>query len=143
MRASLAVMLIGATAFAAPVPKEAKKTPLDQLQGKWVLVSFDSGGGTQTPTGDFSSYTLTVDRGIISTASALATAYPPVPAKFDFKSDPMKMDMPFGGDKVIPGIIKIDGDRLDWCVAPAGSTRPTEFGGGDSRQHYIWKRVGK
>lgn len=141
MRTLLALALVGAGAFAAPVPKEAKKTPLDKLQGKWVIVSIDRGEGPIEPSGDFATYTLTVTGVNISTATALAPAYPKVSAKFDFESDPMTMIMPFGGDKVIPGIIKIDGDRLEWCYAPSGGAAPTEFQGSSDYTHIIWKRA--
>ena len=144
MRTLFVVLILAFPAVAAPIPKEAKRTPLEQLQGKWIIVSIDKGEGPIVPEGDFATYTLTIDGIHISTATAVSSAYPKVPAKFDFKSDPIKMDMPFGGDKVIPGIVKIDGDRLEWCHAPGGGgTRPTEFQGGDGHHYYIWKRAAK
>ena len=144
MRIPFAIMIFAFPAVAAPIPKETKKTPLDQLQGKWIIVSIDKGEGPIVPQGDFATYALTIDGVHISTATAMYSAYPRVPAKFDFKSDPIKMDMPFGGDKVIPGIVKIDGDRLEWCHAPGGGgTRPSKFQGGDGHHHYILKRTAK
>ena len=143
MRILLALAFFAAVASGAPVPKEAKLTPLDKIQGKWIIVSLDRGEGPIVPDGDFATYTLTIDGVTISTATASATAYPKVRAKFDLKSDPMTMTMPFGGDKVIPGIIKLEGDKLHWCHAQAGKERPTEFRGGNGDQYFIWKRPGK
>ena len=86
------------------------------MQGKWLIVSIDKGEGPIVPDGDFATYTLTIDGVHISTATAKSSAYPRVPAKFDFKSDPIKMDIPFGGgrpsSKAVTATIIMSGSAL-------------------------------
>jgi len=76
MRTLFVTLIVAFPAVAAPVPKEAKKTPLEQLQGKWLIVSIDKGEGPIVPEGDFATYTLTIDGVHISTATTTSSAYP-------------------------------------------------------------------
>ena len=143
MRTILTLQLFAATALSAPVPADAKRTPLDKMQGKWIIVTLDRGEGPIEPTGDFASYTLTLDGDKLSTATAISPAYSKLPVTCDFKTDPMQIDVQFGGDSSLRGIFKFEKDRLHWCHAQAGKPRPTEFRGGAGDQYFIWKRAGK
>jgi uncharacterized protein (TIGR03067 family) len=142
MRTLLSLSLFTAIAFGAPVPPEAKKTPLDKMQGGWIIVSLDNGQGSIEPMGDFATYTLTIEGDKLSTRTTAAPAYRKLPVKCDFKSDPMQLNVQFG-DSSLPGIFKFDKDRLHWCHAQAGKPRPTEFRGGNGDQYFIWKRIEK
>ena len=74
MRTLFVVLILAFPVVAAPIPKEAKRTPLEQLQGKWIIVSIDKGEGPIVPEGDFATYTLTIDGIHISTATAMSSA---------------------------------------------------------------------
>ena len=143
MRTVLTLLLIAASGIAAPVPVEAKRTPLDKMLGEWIIVSIDNGQGPIEPTGDFATYTLTIEGDKLSTATTGAPAYQKLPVTCDFKTDPMQLSVQFGGDSSLAGIFKFEKDRLHWCHAQAGKPRPTEFKGGNGDQSFIWKRVGK
>ena len=143
MRTLLAIAIVIAPASAAPVPVEAKKTPLDAMQGMWIIVSLDRGDGPIIPNGDYASYTLTIERDKLSTRTDMSEAYSKLPVKCDFKTDPMQMNVQFGGDSNLAGIFKFEKDQLHWCHSQAGKPRPTEFRGGNGDQYFIWKRVGK
>ena len=143
MRTLLVLALLTAPAFAAPVPKEANRTPLDQIQGKWTIVTLDRGEGPIEPRGDFATCTLTIEGDKLSMATALAPLYDRLPLTCDFKVVPMQMDVRFGGDSSLPGIFKFEAGKLHWCHAQAGKSRPTEFKGGNGDQYFIWKRDGK
>ena len=145
MRLFLTNLLLCATGIAAPVPVEAKKTPLDKMQGKWIIVTVDRGNGPNAPMGDFATYTLTIEGNKLSTATTLAPAYDKLPVKCDFKTEPMRIDVQFGGDKTLPGIFKLDDGKLYWCHARPGEPRPTEFKG-DSEECitcFVWQRADK
>ncbi len=143
MRTLLMISLLAVSASAAPVPAEAKRTPLDKMQGTWLIVSLDRGEGSIEPTGDFATYKLTIEGDKLSTATTLAGAYHKLPVNCDFKSDPMQLNVQFGGDSSLAGIFKFEKDRLHWCHAQAGQPRPTEFKGGNGDQYFVWKRIDK
>ena len=143
MRSVLMLLLFTASAFAAPIPAEAKRTPLEKMQGEWIIVSLDRGDGPIEPTGDFATYTLSLDGDKLSTRTTISPAYQKLPVKCDFKSDPMQLNVQFGGDSSLAGIFKFEKDQLHWCHAQAGKPRPMEFKGGNGDQYFIWKRVGK
>jgi len=143
VRTLLTLAVLAATASAAPVPAEAKRTPLDKMQGKWIIVSIDNGRGPIEPTGDFGTYTLTLEGDKLTTATATGTLYDKLPVKGDFKADPMQLTVAFGGDSSLPGIFKFEDGQLHWCHAQAGQPRPTEFRGGNGDQYFVWKRIGK
>ena len=91
MKALLALALLGIGAFAAPVPKEVKKqSPLEQLQGKWVIVSLDSGSGQQVQTGDLATLTLKItgDKFSAVTSGGLGSVNEAATLVFDFSADP-------------------------------------------------------
>jgi len=143
MRTLSILAVFAVTSLAAPVPQEAKRTPLDRMQGNWIIVSLDRGNGPIEPSGDFATYTLTIEGDKLSTATALSGAYQKLAVKCDFKTDPMQLNVAFGGDSSLAGIFKFEKEQLHWCHAQAGKPRPTEFRGGNGDQYFIWKRVGK
>ena len=142
MRTLLAFALLTLPAIAAPVLKELKQTPRDRLQGKWVIVSLDSGGGQQVQTGDFAGFTLTIDGDKLSTATTTGAGYRKVTVVYDFDARPMRVDVKTE-TSTTPGIFKFEDDRLYWCHAGQNMPAPTEFIGGGGSHCFIWKRAAK
>lgn len=110
MRSILVELIVSPYAVAAPVPVEAKQTLLDKMQGKWNILSIDRGEGPIVPMSDFASYSLTLDGNLLSTSTATARAYQKLKVTCDGMTDPIQLDLQFGGDKLIRGIIKFEND---------------------------------
>jgi len=142
MRTLLALAALSIPAWAAPVPKELRKTNLEQLQGKWCIVSLDSGGGQQVQTGDFAGFTLTIDGDKLSTATTSGAGYNRVAVVWDFEAKPMRIDVQ-SETSTTPGIFKIDDGRLWWCHAQQNAAAPKDFKGGNGNHCFIWKKSDK
>ncbi len=142
MRTLLAFALLTLPAIAAPVPKELKQSPRDRLQGKWVIVSLDSGGGQQVQTGDFAGFTLTIDGDKLTTATTTGAGYKNVTVVYDFDARPMRIDIKTE-TSTTNGIFKFEDGLLYWCHAGQNMPAPTEFTGGGGHYCFIWKRPAK
>ena len=144
MRTLLTLSILCAAASAAPVPKEvSKKTAMEQLQGKWVIVTLDGGSGAQVQTGDFAGFTLTIEGDKLSTATTAGAGYKTVTVKYDFAAVPMQVNVQDGGGRATPGIFKFEDDKLYWCHGQSGGACPTEFKGGNGNHCSVWKRPDK
>ena len=137
MRTLLTLLLVGTTAFAAPVPKEVKKSPLGLLQGKWVIVTMDSGTGQKVQTDDFEMYNLTIEGEKLSSAYRHGPICQNAPMTFDFEAMPMRMTV-----AGMTYIFKFENDQL-WKCHGQGNAIPTEFKGGDGRYCTVLKRADK
>lgn len=142
MRTLLVLSLLGATAFAAPVPKELQQSLRERLQGRWVLVTMDTGGGQQVQEGDFAGYTLTIEGDKFTSVSPGGAGYKDATAVYDFRSHPMRIDIKTDS-QAAKGIFKFEDGLLYWCRATENGPTPTEFKGGAVNICYIWKRAAK
>lgn len=142
MRSLLAIALVGATAFAAPVPKELKRSPRDRLQGQWVIVSLDTSAGQQVQTDVFAGVTLTFEGDKLSTATPGGAGYKNETAIFDFDALPMRIDIKTE-TSTTKGIFKFEDGQLHWCHTGQSKPAPTEFKGGAGNYCFIWIRPAK
>ena len=142
MRTLLAFALLTLPGFAAPVPKELKQTPRDRLQGRWVIVTMDTGGGQKVQDGDFAGFTLTIEGDKLSTATTGGAGYNKVTVVCDLDAKPMRVDVK-AETSTTPGIFKFEDGQLYWCHAQQNAAAPTEFKGGNGCHCFIWKRAGK
>ncbi len=126
---TLAMMLaFGASAVAAPVPKELKvRSDAERREGLWKVGATDAhwlfrgdklfAGATATPDTNGHGYRLTVR----------PDAFPP---QFDI-----------GGTNSYAGIYKFVGDDLHVAYSAEGKARPVDFSPGGSSYIEILKRV--
>jgi len=142
MRTLLALALLPLPAFAAPVPKELKQTPRDRLQGKWVIVSLDSGAGQQVQTDTFAGFTLTIEGDKLTTATTGGAGYKNETVVYDFLALPMRIDLK-SETSTTKGIFKFEDGLLSWCHTGQNKPAPTEFKGGGGNYCFIWKRPAK
>ena len=140
--AILALAGLGASALAAPVPKEAKKTPLEQLQGKWLIVSVDRGEGQKSPPVELEAFTLSFEGGKLSTSTGTEALRQRLVVTCDFATTPMQMDVQFGSRKVA-GIFRLEDGKLFWSHGLPDAARPKEFKGGNGDKSFIFKAVDK
>lgn len=136
--ALLCLLALGLFAVAAPVPKEAKKTDAQLIEGKWESVTLDEGKGPSPDTGctvTFKDGRVTMDYGGDVKSEAQFT--------LDESTTPKQMDITSTTDKKpVEYIYKIDGDTLTLCHGPRKSPRVTEFKGGPDRVYcFVLKRV--
>jgi uncharacterized protein (TIGR03067 family) len=139
---SLSLLLVIASAvLAAPVPKAAKKkSDLELLEGRWEIVTLDTGGGLQVQTGDFATFTLTVKDGKLSTATKSSPGYTSLPFRIDESQSPKHLDIETPNQSM-SCLYEVDGDTLRWCHPQPGQPRPTELKGGNGSYLFVWKRV--
>ena len=88
---TLLVLALAASVVAAPVPKEIKKKDdAALLEGRWVSVSVDSGGGHEPNTG----YWIEVKDGRLSIGTTNAKAHTKeVPFTLDTAESPKHLDI--------------------------------------------------
>jgi uncharacterized protein (TIGR03067 family) len=99
--------------------KEKKTTDLDLLQGAWIT-TLEVIGGRPDYT---NNVTLTFGKEKVSlTKEGRAIG------DWGFTIDLEKKTIDFNvGGKIIPGIYKLDGDKLTLCLPERGNTRPEKF----------------
>jgi uncharacterized protein (TIGR03067 family) len=137
MRTFVVLTSICALASAAPVQKEIKQTPLDRLQGKWVIVSMDRGEGQKAPADDSTGYTMTFDGEKFSSSNGAMAIFQNVAVKFDFDAKPMRMTI--GG---LMYIFKFEDGQL-WKCHGQGGVFLTEIKGGSGCYCTVMKRAEK
>jgi RNA polymerase sigma factor (sigma-70 family) len=100
--------------------KAKKATDLDRLQGTWILTSAITNGKPEEDTEDT---TLTFEKEKIR-----LTNKGKVEREFGFTLDPEKKTIDLRLDsRSMPGIYKLDGDKLTICHNDKGDTRPEKF----------------
>lgn len=137
---TLALLLLAATALAAPVPKVvAKKTDAELLEGRWECVTLDGGQGPKADK-ESAMYWFTVRDGKLTTGYGDGKGYDAVTFKLAPDQSPKQIDITSGG-VVLPCIYKLDDDTLTWCHPQDKQPRPTEFKGGNGHYCFVFKRV--
>ena len=143
MRTLLALVLLALPTFAAPVPKELKQPPpWDRLQGRWVIVTMDTGGGQEVQEGDFAGFTLTIEGDKLTSTSPGGAGIKDAIVVYDFRAHPMRIDLK-SDSYAGKGIFKFEDGQLYWCRSSENGPTPTEFKSGGVNICYIWKRQEK
>jgi uncharacterized protein (TIGR03067 family) len=142
------IMLVLAAALlaAAPPTKDENKKDLDRMQGDWAADRFTR-DGTALEDDDAQSFFRTVKGDRYTTFRFNRRAGS---GKFtlDATRSPRQIDLlpdpPFKG-KPIPGIYKIEGDKLTICYAAPGGKRPEAFASkeGSGITLMVWLREKK
>ena len=136
------VVLVAAAAVAAPVPKAAKKkSDAEQLEGRWEIVTLDTGGGSQVPTGDTATFYMVIKDGKLSTGTRGGPGYQNREIKLDPAQSPKWLDISDTQGLYHLSIYELDGDTLKWCETNSRDARPTEFKGGNANNYFVWKRA--
>jgi uncharacterized protein (TIGR03067 family) len=139
----LLVVLFAPLAVGAPVPKaigKRKKPDLEQLEGRWVVETIDSGQGQQPPKDDWATFYWEVKDGRLFTGTATGPGYRGAGITLDPTQSPKHMDVTSDGTTV-PYIYEIDGDTLKTIHSSSGQPRPAGFTGGNGRYSFVWKRA--
>lgn len=139
---SVAALLTVSSAVAAPVPKAAKK-PDDakSLEGRWQIVTLDTGAGSQVPTGDTATFYMVIKDGKLNTGTAGGPGYVDREFRIDPSQHPKHLDVSDTAGRYHLGIYELDGDTLKECETTSRDVRPTEFKGGGGNNYIVWKRV--
>jgi uncharacterized protein (TIGR03067 family) len=137
MRTLIVFTMLCATLTAAPVPKVPPKTTFEQMQGEWVCVKCDNGSQKgEIPSERF----LKVNKDGASDANGDKTILATHGITLDAEATPMRMDLRIE-KTTAKGIVKVEGDRLYWCLSAIGSSSPTTFKGGSGCYCLIYERV--
>jgi uncharacterized protein (TIGR03067 family) len=142
--AALLLNLIAFTLLAAPIPKgEKKKSDEQLLEGKWEVVSMDSGTGQQKPNSNWESLTLSYKSGVLNTGTNTRPGWEDAKVKLDSTSNPKVMEVERGQGRVVKYIYEIDGDTLKWCEWNKSDTPPDNFTGGGrhGKNSVLFKRA--
>ena len=137
MRTLLALALV-ASAVAAPVPKAVKKQDdAALLEGRWVGVTTDTGGG---PNPDPERW-LEITDGKFSTGIGSTRGYDGRTLRLDPSASPKHLDVNNTRGGFHLGIYELDGDTLRWCESSSATTRPTEIKAANGFNVLVYKRV--
>lgn len=139
MKIALVSFALATVVQAAPVPKELRTDPLEQFQGKWRFVGIDVGEGLHLTGIEGMILHFEGDAVSIALPDGVATKYS---ATFDTRAAPIRM-MLTTKTSVIPGILKIESDRLYWCQALGDKPHPEKIRAGDGYRYFLLKRVDK
>ncbi len=94
MRSLILFVIVSATAMAAPVPKEVKRTTAEQLVGLWKLTKSDADNGAE--------YTFTIE----------LTKDGKMKARYEFNDSTQTVD----------GTFKAEGDKIEYTLGDRGET---------------------
>jgi uncharacterized protein (TIGR03067 family) len=139
----LLVTPVAAISLGAPVPKavvKKKKPDLEQMEGRWVVETIDSGKGQEVPKDDWATFYWEVKDGRLFTGTKSGPGYRGAAITLDPTQSPRHMDVTTDGSTV-PYIYEIDGDTLKTIHSDSGKPRPTGFSGGNGRYSFVWKRA--
>lgn len=138
----LYIVAFAAAAVAAPVPKPAPPADLKALEGKWVVVTRDTGSGHSRLINDGATFTVEFKDGEVSAGTADQKWFANRPFTVDASKSPKRIDIPMKRAADRLGIYDLDGDILTWCVPFHDDLqRPSEFKGTDGCPCYVLKRV--
>lgn len=125
-----ALMLGIALTVAAPIPKDAPKTPA-KLEGSWTIGEADATDDIKEKIGKDGAPTFTFEGGKVTiTAPKGKGRTETADYNVDLTKKPATIDLkPQAGNKdlTIFGILELSGDKLKLCFARDGKPRPTEF----------------
>ncbi len=137
--AAFVLLVFGLPSFAAPVPKELKKSP--QLDGFWEVTSLEvfgkPGAITQNQCWRIGDGKITVEQRVPNVAVRVR---PPIAIAVDDSVAPKSLDYNTGG-AVRPAIYEIDGDTLKILMNLQGRDRPKAMRSDDTTVLYVFKRV--
>jgi len=121
-----AILMGTAIMLAAPAIKD--KEP--GIVGEWTLVSTFVGGREMPKPPEAMTYEYTADGKYFSRMNGVETKNSRRGYKIDAKKDPAELDFesgPLGKTVWVPGIFKVEGDKLTVCLDGGTSKRPTSF----------------
>ena len=123
----LAVLAVAVPDRPAPPMPEKPPAPQQLVVGDWQDMSTPSYVLRITPTD-----TMFVVNGAVSAADGLTAAY-----TIDWTKSPATIDfMPKQRGGTMPGILKLEGDKLTIALRTNGNNRPLDFKSGDLLLHY-------
>jgi uncharacterized protein (TIGR03067 family) len=142
-----AILLGTAILVGAPAPKEAPKKETS-IVGEWTLESETVGGREMPKPSEGMIYEYTADGTFFSRKGGVEVRGSRRGYKVDGTNDPAELDLEAGSfAKVasVPGIYKIEGDKLTICLNIGTGNRPTSFQAekGDRTSLMVFKRVKK
>ena len=114
--AVLLAIAVCLSTVAAPVPKAVKKVTDDatRLDGRWVSVTLDAGGGSGAVDDD--TYRIEFKNGTVCvTSTKFGWPVKWKPVTLDLTASPKTLDITQDDRSVCKGIFKCDGDTLVWC----------------------------
>jgi uncharacterized protein (TIGR03067 family) len=144
MRSLLALIILGSSTFAAPIPKEiqARNRVIEQLRGKWLSESGQDIEGKALENGNANAYRVLFDGSQLTTQYMSGEILIDVGFVCDIGQNPMTIDIePCFGGKPRRGIFKFEGAKLFLChVGGSDVPRPSEFKGGNGQEFLVLKK---
>ena len=112
----------------------AKKSDLQQLQGKWVPVEIIANGKTLDADA-VKAINLTINESSYKSESGDGSDEGTF--KLGDSASPRTMDITTGGGNDIPAIYEVSGDTFKACYGVGSSSRPTEFKSTEDSNHIL------
>jgi uncharacterized protein (TIGR03067 family) len=132
---------------AADPPTDAAKNDLSKIQGEWVVQQAQR-NGKDAPEKARESIKIKIDGSKITISDAQSVRDETAEITLDPSKSPATIDLKPsrpGGEELVPGIYKLDGEMLTLCWTKQGGGRPTEFStkAGDDHVLFVLKRAPK